>query len=308
MRFTVAAAAICASLIGLTAPPGSEAAIRKFTQIPAERLEDALQALARDRGLIMAYRSEVVGDRRTHGASGELTPEEALKQLLGDTGLTYSLRDNKIVTIAPLNQIEHGTGATSDVTTPINAHGAASPQEEKSFAGTSLLAQADSRSGSPIPAVSASSNSTGARSGDAELGEIVVTAQKRAESAERVPISMSVLSGKDLDKSTAESVADVLNTVPAVSTLSSYQGGGTLVTIRGVSAGEALLNGAGTVGYYLDSVLRSASRKPSVPMRVLTTCSVSRFSGGLKELCTAWMRSTASYGCSPMMPIYRTSN
>jgi iron complex outermembrane recepter protein len=86
------------------------------------------------------------------------------------------------------------------------------------------------------------------------LEEIVVTAQKREESLQKVPISMTVLSGQELDQSTAEGVADVLNTVPAVSTLSSYQGGGTLVTIRGVSAGEALLNGSGTVGYYLDSV------------------------------------------------------
>jgi iron complex outermembrane recepter protein len=86
------------------------------------------------------------------------------------------------------------------------------------------------------------------------LEEIVVTAQKRQESAEKVPISMTVLGGQELDQSTAQGVADVLNTVPAVSTLNSYQGGGTLVTIRGVSAGEALLNGSGTVGYYLDSV------------------------------------------------------
>ena len=86
------------------------------------------------------------------------------------------------------------------------------------------------------------------------LEEIVVTAQKRAESAQNVPISITVLGGQELDQSTALGVADVLNTVPAVSTLSSYQGGGTLVTIRGVSAGEALLNGSGTVGYYLDSV------------------------------------------------------
>jgi iron complex outermembrane receptor protein len=92
------------------------------------------------------------------------------------------------------------------------------------------------------------------RAADSSIDEVTVTAQKRSESVEKVPISMTVLSGKDLDLSTAEGIADVLNTVPAVSTLSSYQGGGTLVTIRGVSAGEALLNGAGTVGYYLDSV------------------------------------------------------
>jgi outer membrane receptor protein involved in Fe transport len=91
-------------------------------------------------------------------------------------------------------------------------------------------------------------------SSDVEMGEIVVTAQKRVESVEKVPISISVLSGKDLDRSTSGAIADILNTVPAVATLSSFQGGGTQVTIRGVAAGQALLNGAGTVGYYIDSV------------------------------------------------------
>ncbi len=112
-----------------------------------------------------------------------------------------------------------------------------------------LVAQAKQKS------TSASSMVTTAKSpSDTSLSEIVVTAEKRTESVEKVPISMTVLNGKDLDTSTALGVADVLNTVPAVSTLSSYQGGGTLVTIRGVSAGEALVNGASTVAYYVDSV------------------------------------------------------
>ncbi len=89
---------------------------------------------------------------------------------------------------------------------------------------------------------------------DDTLSEIVVTAQKRSESVQKVPISISVLQGETLDRSTSEGVADVLNTVPGVATIESYQGGGTLVTVRGVTAGEALLNGAGTVAYYLDSM------------------------------------------------------
>jgi iron complex outermembrane recepter protein len=89
---------------------------------------------------------------------------------------------------------------------------------------------------------------------DEQIQEIVVTAQKREESVQKVPISMTVMGGHELDQSTAQGVADILNTVPGVSTLTSYEGGGTLVTVRGVSAGEALLNGASTVGYYLDSV------------------------------------------------------
>lgn len=87
----------------------------------------------------------------------------------------------------------------------------------------------------------------------AQLQEVVVTAQKRKQRLLNVPISMRVVGGAQLDTSTV-TVSDVLNSLPGVTTLQSYQGGGTLVMIRGVSAGEALLNGAGTVAYYIDSM------------------------------------------------------
>jgi outer membrane receptor protein involved in Fe transport len=95
--------------------------------------------------------------------------------------------------------------------------------------------------------------------------DIVVTAQRREESLQRVPVAISVLSGASLDQSTSSGVSDALRAVPGVSTLQSYQGGGTLVTIRGVAAGQALFNGAGTVGYYLDSVPFAAIKSAIAP-------------------------------------------
>ncbi|WBX84178.1 TonB-dependent receptor [Sphingosinicella microcystinivorans] len=95
--------------------------------------------------------------------------------------------------------------------------------------------------------------------------EIVITAQRREESLMRVPVAISVLGGAALDKSTSSGVTDALRAVPGVSTLQSYQGGGTLVTIRGVTAGQALFNGAGTVGYYLDSVPFAAIKSAIAP-------------------------------------------
>jgi outer membrane receptor protein involved in Fe transport len=98
-----------------------------------------------------------------------------------------------------------------------------------------------------------------------ESGEIIVTAQRRQESLQRVPISIAVLGGGALDQSPSNSVSDALRTIPGVSTLQSYQGGGTLVTVRGVTAGNALFNGSGTVGYYLDSVPFGAVKSAIAP-------------------------------------------
>ncbi len=84
--------------------------------------------------------------------------------------------------------------------------------------------------------------------------DIIVTAQKREESLNKVPISITVLSGAILDSSTTEGVSEALRAVPGVTTTQYFQGGGTNVTIRGVSASAPVLNGSGPVSYYLDTV------------------------------------------------------
>src|SRR6202022_47374 len=75
------------------------ASIKQPTNIPAQLLAPALQSLAKDRNFQIVYVSEEIGDRRTGGAVGEYTPEEALNQPLRGTGLTYKYLDEKTVTI-----------------------------------------------------------------------------------------------------------------------------------------------------------------------------------------------------------------
>ncbi|MEX6631926.1 TonB-dependent receptor [Hyphococcus lacteus] len=84
--------------------------------------------------------------------------------------------------------------------------------------------------------------------------EIVVTAQKREERLQDVPISITALSGEELDGQPVGGVSDALRVVPGVSISSTPQGGATQLTIRGVASGEATLNGASTAAYYIDSV------------------------------------------------------
>jgi iron complex outermembrane recepter protein len=117
--------------------------------------------------------------------------------------------------------------------------------------GAGVVASASQSSG--VGNSGADPGSAGASQSIMQLQEVVVTAQKRKQRLQNVPISMAVVSGPQLDASTVR-VSDILNTLPGVAILKSYQGGGTLVMVRGVSAGEALLNGAGTVAYYIDSM------------------------------------------------------
>jgi iron complex outermembrane receptor protein len=100
---------------------------------------------------------------------------------------------------------------------------------------------------------------------DAALEEVIVTAQKRSQRLQDVPISISVLGSADLDKSTSEGLAQMLNRVPGIATTTAAQGGGTQLAIRGVTSGGALFNGSSPIAYYLDSVPFSLVRMAIVP-------------------------------------------
>lgn len=84
--------------------------------------------------------------------------------------------------------------------------------------------------------------------------EIVVTAQKRTERLQNVPISVSVLNGERLDRQPLGGITDALRGVPGISVASTAQGGATQLTIRGVAAGGATLSGSSTAAYYIDAV------------------------------------------------------
>ena len=105
-------------------------------------------------------------------------------------------------------------------------------------------AAAQAQAGAPTPPADAASME----------GEVVVTAQRRGEALQDVPISISVLSGERLDSSSSEGVIEALRSVPGVTTSEYFQSGGSGIAVRGVTANAPTLNGSNPVSYYLDEV------------------------------------------------------
>jgi iron complex outermembrane receptor protein len=116
MRIKVVAAAIGLSIVGIAVGTEADAGARQATNIAAQELAPALQTLARERDVQVVYRSELVGDHRTSGATGNLTFEEALRQLLDGTGLTYRYLADKAITIVaiPSGSSSSSRGKTGD--------------------------------------------------------------------------------------------------------------------------------------------------------------------------------------------------
>ncbi|RDD80092.1 TonB-dependent receptor [Dyella tabacisoli] len=87
------------------------------------------------------------------------------------------------------------------------------------------------------------------------LQGIVVTAAKREQDIQKVPISMAAYSGEQLERQGVNSLTDLARMAPALTVVSSGPGSNNLI-IRGISSSAG---SAATVGYYLDDVPIAAS-------------------------------------------------
>jgi iron complex outermembrane receptor protein len=87
------------------------------------------------------------------------------------------------------------------------------------------------------------------------LQGIVVTAAKREQNIQKVPISMTAFSGEQLERQGVTSLLDLARIAPALNVASSGPGENNLI-IRGISSSAG---SAATVGYYLDDVPIAAS-------------------------------------------------
>ena len=123
--------------------------------------------------------------------------------------------------------------------------------------------------GSVSAAAASPTRSAGGTAEAIQLEEVVVTAQKRQERLQDVPISMTVLGGDELDKTSVTSLMDAIGNVPGVSITggqnAGLQGGGAQIAIRGVTAGGPQLSGTSPIAYYLDGVPFGLVKSAVVP-------------------------------------------
>jgi outer membrane receptor protein involved in Fe transport len=245
MRLGVIGAAVCLSIIGLSQAGDVRASmVREPTNIPPQSLGPALQALAKDRDFQIVYVSEEVNSLRTQGAVGEFTPDEALKQLLKGTGLTYRYVDGKTVAI-----VTASSGSTSSSNPPSTAtSGGVQKEGQNPAAETFLVAQATQ--GQTSSAASVVGPAAVENQLPTSLQEVLVTAQKRSERAQDVPVPVTVISGGELLAQNTVRLQDYSSEIPGLSVSTSSVGGYQLLSIRGLTTGLA----NPTVGITIDDV------------------------------------------------------
>jgi len=241
VRITVTAV-ICMTVVGLSMANDVHASIKQPTNIPPQPLAPALQSLAKDRNFQIVYVSEEIGDRRTGGAAGEYTSEEALRQILRGTGLTYKYLDEKTVTIV-------SPTAASAAPTPRQARVEKGGQK----ATDSFRLAQETRAG-PASNTSVTGKGEGEHESPktpATLEEVLVTANKREESINKVGLTIKALGGAQLEQQHVATLQDLAVAVPGL-TFTQTDSNTPVYTLRGIGFYDTTLGAYPSVSVYLD--------------------------------------------------------
>lgn len=212
MRLSAAAAIGCLSLAGMAAAADVRAAVREAIHIPAQGLGSALQALAKQRGFQIVYVSDEVDALRTQGATGELTTEEVLRQLLSGTGLTYRVFSADAIGIVPIKESSSASSDTGAATIPSTPGGAGNatthgPANDQPVADRVRVEQSEPSTSSNV--------GPGVSDGASAIDTIVVTGSRIQRDGFTTPTPVTVVDAAALASRSTTNVANYLNDLPA---------------------------------------------------------------------------------------------
>lgn len=186
----------------------------------ATSLEQALLTWGERTGVTIMINSRTVERHITSGVNGKLTARDALLLILKDSGLTYA-EDGSTIQVVP------------------------SAPSARTIALDLRLVPSAGHMSDEIPAASGSENppaevsSAGISNDDAshqhELQQIIVTAQKRSERLQDVPVPVAAVSAQALAETNQVGLEDYYATLPGVSVSASSNTGSPQVAIRGIS-------------------------------------------------------------------------
>ena len=213
--------------------------------IPAQDLGSALRELSADANEQVLFSQAVVAGRRSNKLRGDYTTDTALAILLDGTDLRVERTPSGVLLILPANaETGHSPSA------------AATPPPE---AATPLIRLAQSIDGPASDATASSKpeeSTAPTVSNGSSLDEVVVTARYKSESLQRAPLSVTALSGADIENRGYSNISQVAASAPNVNLEPAPGGFGKSVfaSIRGVGQNDFKFTLEPGVGFYVDDV------------------------------------------------------
>ena len=221
--------------------------------IAKSSVEQALKTLAQQTGVQLLFPFDLVKTLQAEPLRGDYTVMQALDILLKDTGLSGSLTDSGVITISQIDLNSNGKGKDD-----MNI------KTKKSLLATLIAFFATGAVTQGVMAQDVNNDGQTAKKQN-QIDEIIVTAQKREQKLIDVPISISAISGEDLDNAGIQDITDLSYAVPSFSTVD-IGPGNTVFTIRGVGN---VRGNSPTIGVYLDEIPASMTPIQSLDLQVL---------------------------------------
>ncbi|MDG1233050.1 MAG: TonB-dependent receptor [Pseudomonadales bacterium] len=198
--------------------------------IPASSIEAALIRFGEQSGISVVIHNQAIG-LGSSSIHGVLKPYDALETLLGDTGLDFRLSAGGIIVFQPIALLgNEGEPEESD--------------------------NASSRLREPDALTAAADLMQGASQA---IEEIVVTAQKREQSAQEMGIAVTSFSKRDMRELGMLRPDDLSAQTPGLDIKNALGALNPIFTMRGVGLNDYNVNNNPSVGVYVDEVYMASS-------------------------------------------------
>lgn len=203
--------------------------------IPAMPADLALTEFAEQADLTLVFRVNEVRDKQANALRGRFSLAEGIRLLLAGTGLSATFGSELVLKVVDSTSVEAEGGSVGE-----------SNRRTGAWAGIAAVLF-----GTPVGA----QNSANA---DAiELEEIVVTAQRRAENLQEVPLAITALDRERLQRAGITSPERLEFVAPNV--VFAQSGADNRISIRGVSSTGIEVNADPVVGIFSDGIYQSRS-------------------------------------------------
>lgn len=224
------------ALLALGAPLPAVAQEVHVFNVQASDPATAIRAFGAQAGIQILASADDLKGRKLNAVSGSVSTEQGLNSLLAGTGLAHHYMSDRAVTLVK-DTGSAGSGPQANTPAP---------------ASRSLQLAQESASTTNASGPSPTKKEATSTVADAEpvvLSEVVVTAEKRSERLQDVPMSLTALSGEALESSKSTRLEDFVGKVPGL-TLIDDGALGSQVVIRGITTGVLAVNSS--VATYID--------------------------------------------------------
>ncbi len=216
--------------------------------IAPQQLSSALLQYSKQSGVQISSPGSLIEGKSSTGVVGTFPARDGLDRLLQGTDLAYDVIDANTILIRTVNS----TVGQSESRMP-QTSGVGNDLEHREVQSSLRLARSQNAQGGGSRAQDANVLNAQEESAGAKLEEIIVTATKRAQNVQDIPMSLTVIGNQEIERRGLIGMEDYLRSIPGVNQIDNGPYSNAIV-MRGISTSPQFENFSSgtTVASYFD--------------------------------------------------------